>query len=123
MKEYAVPFSYEMYGRIEVIAENEQEAIKKAEEELDRMSTDEMHMYTNYLDDSLEIDTEGQILGNPVKKAVNIVWDYDEGDEGSFTELPGEAYIPNYVPDDLIRGYLCDKYGWQVHSYEVEKAA
>ena len=111
-----------MYGRIEVIAENEQEAIKKAQEELDKMSTDEMQMYANYLDDSLEIDSEGQILEKPVKKAVNIVWDYDEGDEGSFTELPGEAYIPNYVPEDLIKGYLSDKYGWKVSSFELKEA-
>lgn len=59
---YAVPFAYEMYGRIEVEASSEEEARKKAEEELVYMSTEDMAERSSYLEDSLEIDEEGEIL-------------------------------------------------------------
>gem|GEM_PF-6278923 len=56
---YLVPFSYEMYGKIEVEAENEEAAKKAAEEKLDKMSVAEMAENAVYLFDSEEIDPEG----------------------------------------------------------------
>ena len=61
-KTYEIPFAYEMYGRIEVEAESLDEAYKKAEEELDRMTLSEMEAQAEYLPDSEEIDTDGNIL-------------------------------------------------------------
>ena len=59
---FAVPFAYEKYGRIEVVAETEEAAVRLAEKELVNMSTTDMDELTSYLEDSLEIDEEGQIL-------------------------------------------------------------
>ena len=59
---YSVPFAYEMYGRIDIDAATEEEALKKAEQELAKMSTEDMHAVSTYLEDSLEVDEEGTIL-------------------------------------------------------------
>lgn len=40
IKVFSVPFAYSMYGRIDVEAENETNAIKKAPKELEKMETD-----------------------------------------------------------------------------------
>lgn len=61
-KTFSVPFAYEMYGRIEVEAESEEEAKRLAEDELINMTTTDMNELSNYLEDSLEIDEDGQIL-------------------------------------------------------------
>ena len=62
VKVFSVPFAYEMYGRIEVEADSEAEAIKKAESELDNMTTADINAVSNYLEDSLEVDEDGRIL-------------------------------------------------------------
>ena len=56
-----------------------------------------------------------------MRKAVSIVWDYEEGEEGSFTELPGSAVIPDGIPEDGVTDYLSDTYGWLVCSYSLEE--
>ena len=56
------------------------------------------------------------------RKAVNIVWDYDEEDAGSFPGLPGEVYIPDDIDDDEAADWLSDKYGWCVYSFEIKKS-
>lgn len=117
---YSVPFAYEMYGRIEVHSESEKEAIEKAEDLLVFMPLSDMHNCSSYLEDSLEIDEEGQILTIPCSRsAENIVWDYDEGEEGSFSELPGRVEIPDEIADDDIADYISDKYGWCVVSFDI----
>lgn len=55
------------------------------------------------------------------KKAINIVWDFDEGEEGSFTELPARVDIPSDVYDEDIADWLSDTYGWCVFSYEIKE--
>lgn len=59
---YQVPFGYEMYGRIEVEADTPEEAFKKAEEKLEKMSVAEMADNASFLEDSEEIDTDGVII-------------------------------------------------------------
>lgn len=54
------------------------------------------------------------------KRAVNIVWDYDEGEEGSFTELPNCVDIPASVNNDEVADWLSDNYGWCVVSFDIE---
>ncbi len=61
-KVFSVPFVYSMYGRVDVTAENEAESIEKAKEELDGYNTTDLHVISNYLEDSLEVDEEGLIL-------------------------------------------------------------
>jgi len=61
MKSYGVPFAFEMYGRIYVDAESEEEAIRKAQDKLDKMTTADMIEASEYLADSEEIDEEGYI--------------------------------------------------------------
>ena len=61
MKNYDIPFAYEMYGRISVKAESKEEAIKLAEEKLNEMSVQDMADNASYLEDSEEIDEEGVI--------------------------------------------------------------
>ena len=66
----------------------------------------------------------GQTYGgtSSKKRAVNIIWDFDEGEEGSFTELPGTADIPETIADDEVADWLSDTYGWCVVSFEMEVA-
>ena len=59
---YEVPFAYERYGRIEVSADSEAEAIKKAHAELEKMTVADMDANSTYLEDSEEIDEEGHII-------------------------------------------------------------
>ena len=60
-KVYGIPFAYERYGRIEVEAESLDEAYKKAEAELNKITLSEMEALAEYLPDSEEIDTEGYV--------------------------------------------------------------
>lgn len=62
MKEFGIPFAFEMYGRIFVDAKTKEEAIEKAQEKLEKMSVSEMIANAEYLEDSEEIDEEGIIL-------------------------------------------------------------
>lgn len=57
------------------------------------------------------------------RQAVNIVWDFDEEDAGSFIGLPEKANIPAEVEDDEIADYLSDKYGWCVYSFDIKEVA
>lgn len=61
MKKVMVPFAFEMYGYIEVEAKNRDDAHKKAEEILEKMSVSDMLACSDYLQDSEEIDEEGII--------------------------------------------------------------
>ncbi len=62
MKTYSIPFAFEKYGRIEVEAENLDEAYEKAEKELVDLSAIDMDQLSSYLEDSLEIDKDGLVL-------------------------------------------------------------
>ena len=65
MKVYGVPFAYQKYGRVEVIAKEgatKEELLALAEKELVYMTTADMDAITDYLEDSLGIDEEGEIL-------------------------------------------------------------
>ena len=53
-------------------------------------------------------------------KITNIVWDFDEGEEGSFTELPDNVIIEDSIEEEEIADYLSDNYGWCVESFDVE---
>ena len=59
MANFDIPFVFEMYGRISVEAESLEEAYKKAEEKLGKMTTSDMLDNASYLEDSEEIDEEG----------------------------------------------------------------
>lgn len=59
---YRVPFAYERYGRITVEAESREEAINLAAKELEGMTVSEMEGASDYLENSEEIDEEGNIL-------------------------------------------------------------
>ena len=59
----------------------------------------------------------------PLRRAVDIVWDFDEGEEGSFTELPGKVDIPSNIADEEIADWLSDNYGWCVCSYKIKEIA
>ena len=120
MNIFSVPFAYEMYGRIEVVAQNKEEAMKLATTKLEEMTTTQLHEVSNYLEDSLEIDEEGQILEDSVRSASNIVWDYEEGEEESYTELPGSVVIPDNIANEDVADYLSDTYGWCVVSFDLE---
>ena len=69
MIEYGVPFAYEKYGRIPVIAPkgtSEDELRRLADEKLSAMSVADMDKYSEYLSDSEEIDDEGIITEDGV---------------------------------------------------------
>lgn len=55
-----------------------------------------------------------------LKKVYGIIWDFDEGEEGSFTELPDTVYLPYEIDDDDIADYLSDEYGWCVVAFNME---
>ena len=59
---YRIPYAFEMYGRVEVEANSLDEAYKKADDELINMSTTDLIINANYLEDSLEVDEEGLVL-------------------------------------------------------------
>lgn len=58
MGNWKVGIAYERYGYITVEAENRNEAIKKAEERLEKMTAGELDTVTDYLPDSEEVDRE-----------------------------------------------------------------
>lgn len=59
MKGFKVPIVYERYGYLTIQAENESEAVKKAENQLEKMTLAEMEAATEYLQDSESVDAEG----------------------------------------------------------------
>lgn len=59
---YQVPFAYERYGHIKVLAASVSEAKKKARAALGGMGLAEMEQYSSYLQDSAEIDGDGLVL-------------------------------------------------------------
>lgn len=62
MTKWKVPFYYESYGYIPVEADTPEEAVRLAQKRLDEMDADEMLEFTEYLDQSEHIDTEGEPL-------------------------------------------------------------
>ncbi len=57
-------------------------------------------------------------------KATNIVWDIDPEDEDEEFKLPDEINIPGNIDaddTDEVANYLCDKFGFYVISYTLEK--
>ena len=62
MKEYRVPFAFEMYGRISVVAETEEKAKELAQQKLDAMTVGDMLDISTFLEDSEEIDDDGVIV-------------------------------------------------------------
>lgn len=62
MANYSIPYAFEMYGRLNIEADSLEEAYKKAEDELVNIPLTDMLQNTSYLDDSLEVDREGNVL-------------------------------------------------------------
>lgn len=62
---YMVPFAYERYGRMPVQAHSEKEAWEKAEKQLENMTVSDMDVYAEYLQDSEELDREGDLILQP----------------------------------------------------------
>ncbi len=62
MANYSIPYAFEMYGRLEIEADSLEEAYRKAEDELVNISVTDMLQNASYLDDSLEVDREGNVL-------------------------------------------------------------
>lgn len=53
-------------------------------------------------------------------RVTNIVWDFDEGEEGSYTELPGTVDIEEPIELDEVADYISDIYGWCISELDVE---
>lgn len=62
MAHYSIPYAFEMYGRLDIEADSLEEAYNKAEDELVNISLTDMLQNASYLDDSLEVDREGNVL-------------------------------------------------------------
>lgn len=70
MKFY-IPFSYERYGRMEVEADDLDEAFEIAQDKLNVMGVEEMDEVADYLLSSEQIDYDGEVLdenGNVMNK-------------------------------------------------------
>lgn len=74
---YRIPYTFQMFGRIEVEAENLTEAYHKADNELTDMSTSDLLIGSNYIDGSLEIYDDG-ILTRALEIDDGIVLDENE---------------------------------------------
>lgn len=72
---YRIPFAYERYGHLPVIAPKNsslRDLFRKAEEQLEKMSVAQMDAYAEYLPDSEEVDHEGNIKDEDGKILYNI---------------------------------------------------
>jgi len=129
-KSYLIPVTWQVCDFVRVQADTLKEAYEWMQEHSDEVplgtepeyvdasyEVGEYELCESYLDEMVEYDTSLR------KRAVNIVWDFDEGEEGSFTELPCKVDIPTNVADDDVADWLSDTYGWCVVSYSLEEAA
>ena len=67
---YQIPFAYENYGRVAILAKNVTEAKKYAAHAVETMSLKSLEAMSDYLPDSAEIDEDGIVLdgdGNVVE--------------------------------------------------------
>ena len=128
-KGFLIPVTWEVCDYVRVQADTLEEAYEWMQENSDEVPLGTEPGYVDasykigefeeceaYLNEVVEYGTSSK------KRAVNIVWDFDEGEEGSFTELPGTADIPGTVTDDEVADWLSDTYGWCVVSFEMEVA-
>lgn len=58
-----------------------------------------------------------------IRRAVNIVWDFDEEDAGSYIGVPGSKEIPASISDDDIADHLFSLFGVHVVSFDIEEVA
>lgn len=100
---YAVPFSYEMYGRIEIEAESEEEARKKAADALVYISTDDMNSMSSYLEDSLEIDDEGVVIDRGEVTRANTKITYLYRDASNYKRLNEVVVSGRCLKEDIDR--------------------
>ena len=72
---YWIPFAYERYGRLPVIASDHisrAELFRKGEEVLENLTKKQMEEYTDYLSDSEELDPEGYVMDGEGKILYNV---------------------------------------------------
>ena len=62
MANYSIPYAFEMYGRLDIEADSLEEAYEKAEDELVNISEADMLQNASFLEDSLEVDWDGNVL-------------------------------------------------------------
>lgn len=58
-----------------------------------------------------------------MRKAINIMWDYDEEEFGGTAQwlgLPDHVDIPDEIDDEDIADYLSDQYEFCVFGFDVE---
>lgn len=59
-----------------------------------------------------------------MRKATNIMWDYDEEEMGGtaqFLGLPDYVDIPDGIADEDIADYLSDRYEFLVYGFNIER--
>ena len=57
-----------------------------------------------------------------MRKAINIMWDYDEEEENGtaqFLGLPDHVNIPDDVADDDVADWLSDRYAFCVFGFDI----
>ncbi len=57
-----------------------------------------------------------------MRRADNIIWDYDEEEENGtaqFLGLPDHADIPDGIDDEDVADYLSDTYGFCVYGFTM----
>ena len=127
-KGFLIPVSWEVSDFVRVQADSLEEALNWLKENSDEipLGTEPEYVDASYQIGSLEEcqvyldEVEDYSRKNSVKMAVDIMWDFDEGEEGSYTELPARVKIPANVPDEGIADWLSDTYGWCVESFQIE---
>lgn len=141
--EYIIPVSWEVYSTIKVKADNLEDAVRIAEEQIDEIP---LCSETEYIDDSYKIEIEtddeaiaaqdyvpiGSVVISKKLKVCDIEWDTEDKES-----LPDSVSIPimdlpidksdrenikdcigRYDPE--IADYLSDTYGFCVRSFTYE---
>ena len=55
-------------------------------------------------------------------RAINILWDTDEGDGyEQFYGLPDHVDIPENIDEEDIADYLSDTYGFCIFSFDIQE--